>query len=142
MVVDCPLGPSAPVPGWCPSPAQTSAGQSWQPWRSRAYSQVSDCLSSLANRSMEVSMMRAVRAVASLWQVITPCVHGCQSSRQLDPKAEDGREHDDGGVSMAMKTCWRIAVSPSLTDALMTPGVLVCLLYACHPRRHLIWASS
>ena len=47
--------------------------------------------------------MRAARAVASLWQVVAPCAHGCRASRWLEPEAEDGRDYDDGGVSMTSK---------------------------------------
>ena len=66
--------------------------------------QACDWPSITANRSTGVSRRRVARAVASLWQGVTPHAHGCRASRRLDPEAKDGGEHDDYGVSMAMKT--------------------------------------
>ena len=66
--------------------------------------QACDWPSITANRSTGVSRRRVARAMASLWQGVTPRAHGLLGSRRLDPEAEDGEEHDDGGVSMAMKT--------------------------------------
>ena len=51
-----------------------------------------------------MSRRRVARAVASLWQGVTPRTHRRRASRRLDPEAEDGGEHDDGGMAMAMKT--------------------------------------
>ena len=65
--------------------------------------QTGDQLSNAAKRSTGVNRMRMARAVASLWQVIALCVHGCWASMQLDPDAKDGGNLDDDGVSMAMK---------------------------------------
>ena len=66
--------------------------------------QACDWSSSTANRSTGVSRRRVARAVASLWQGVTLRAHIRRASRRLDPEAEDIREHDDGRVSMAMKT--------------------------------------
>ena len=79
--------------------------------------QACDWPSIAANRSTGVSRRRVARAVASLWQGVTPRAHSCRASRRLDPKAEDGGERDDGGVSMAMKTNKSpggVAVSPGV----------------------------
>ena len=40
--------------------------------------------------------------MASLWQVIILRAYGCRVSMWLDSEAEDGGDHDDGGVSLAM----------------------------------------
>ena len=69
-----------------------------------AWFQACDWPSITANRSTGVSRRRVARAVASLLQGFTPHAHSRQVSRRLNPEAEDGEEHDDGGVSMAMKT--------------------------------------
>ena len=64
--------------------------------------QASDWLSSTVNGNTGVNRMRAARVVASLWQVVTLWAHSSWASRWLDPKAEDGGDHDDddGGVPM------------------------------------------
>ena len=64
-----------------------------------------------------MSRRRVARAVASLWQGVTPRAHGRRASRRLDPEAEDGGEHDDGRVSVAMKT------NKSLGSVAVSPGV-------------------
>ena len=63
------------------------------------------------------------RAVASLWEGVTLHAHSRRVSRRKDPEAEDSREHDDGGVSMAMKKTNKspggVTVSPVWTGGLL-----------------------
>ena len=90
--------------------------------------QACDWLSSAANRSTGVSRMRVARAVASLSQVVTSHAHGCRAARRLDAEAEDGGEHDDGGVSMAMKVIKYRCFAVSL----MWKGDLMIINGHCH----------
>ena len=75
-----------------------------------------------------MSSIRVARVVARLWQVVKPRAHVCRAPRGLDPEAEEGREHDDGGVSMAMKLIKSRCFAVSL---MWTSGLLVVYGH-CH----------
>ena len=110
--------------------------------------QACDWPSSVLNRSTGVSRRRVVRVVASLWQVLTPSAQGGWSPRRLDPEAEDGGAHDDGGVSMAMKLIksrWFRCI-PDVrrwsTDNPWSLSQYICAYVGVsYPRRSLIMAS-
>ena len=70
-----------------------------------------------ASKRTGVSRRRVARAVASLWQGVTPHAHGCRASRQLDPDAKEGRKHDDGGMSIAMKKSRKFRCIPGCRQA-------------------------
>ena len=95
--------------------------------------QACDWPSITANRSTGVRRRRVARAVACLWQGVTPCSHGRRASRRLDPEAKDDGEHDDGRVSMGMKTnkVQALSLYPPGVDRRSTENPWSLSLYIC-----------